>query len=92
MFSIPAPYTIGNAPRTLDNVNNPNYQNLDASLAKSTKFGERYNLQLRLEMFNAFNHPLLSNPDTNVKDGNFGQITGYSNSARRLQLGAKFYY
>ena len=92
VFSIPAPYTIGNAPRTLDNVNNPNYQNLDASLAKNTKFGERYSLQLRLEMFNAFNHPLLSGPDSNVKDGNFGKITGYSNSARRLQLGAKFYY
>ena len=92
VFSIPAPYTIGNAPRTLDNINNPNYQNLDASLAKSTRFGERYNLQLRLEMFNAFNHPLLSSPDANVKDGNFGRITGYSNSARRLQLGAKFYY
>jgi hypothetical protein len=92
VFSIPAPYTIGNAPRTISNVNNPSYQNLDASLTKNTKFGERYSVQLRLEMFNAFNHPLLSGPDTNVKDGNFGQITSYSNSARRLQLGGKFYF
>lgn len=32
-------------------------QNWDMSLFKNIPFGERYSLQLRLEAFNAFNHP-----------------------------------
>jgi hypothetical protein len=84
-------YEIGNSPRTLSNVNNPFYQDLDLQFAKNTGFHEnRYNVQLRVEMYNAFNHPDLGSPDTNVKDGTFGQIQSFSGTARRLQFAAKF--
>lgn len=91
VYSIPLPYEIGNAPRTIG-VNNPNYQDLDLQFAKNTYFGPdgRYRVQCRLEMFNAFNHPDLGGPDTNVKDSTFGVIQGYSGTARRLQFAAKF--
>ncbi len=96
VFSKPAPYTIGNAPRALPNVRNPSYDNLDFSLIKNTHFGasDRYNAQFRMEMFNAFNHQILGGPDANINDGNFGVInTGsYANSARQIQLAMKFYY
>ena len=93
-FSKPAPFTIGNAPRTLSDVRNPHTDNLDFSLVKNSRWGadDHYNFQFRLEMFNAFNHPLLSAPDANVNDGTYGEITSYSNSARQIQLGFKQYF
>ncbi len=104
-FAKPAPYTIGNAPRALSWVHNPDSQNFDFSLTKNTKFGERYNVQIRMEMFNALNHPNLGSVDANFGDqsfdangnrtgGNFGSVpTGsFGNSSRQIQLAAKFYY
>ena len=38
------------------------FKNLDLSLFKDFKFKERFNAQLRAEMFNVFNHPLVANP------------------------------
>jgi Carboxypeptidase regulatory-like domain/TonB dependent receptor len=90
-YSVPLPYEIGNSPRTIG-VNNPDYQNLDLQIAKNTYLSEseRYRVQLRLEMFNAFNHPSLGNPNTGVTSGTFGQIQSFSGTARRLQVAAKF--
>lgn len=92
VFSVPLSYEIGNAPRTLSDVNNPNHQDLDLQFAKNTYFGSdnRYRAQFRLEMFNAFNHPDLGAPSTSVTSGTFGQIQRYSGTARRLQFAAKF--
>jgi hypothetical protein len=93
-YKVPINYEIGNAPRTIGSVNNPNYQDLDLQIAKNTRFGpdDRYNVQCRVEMFNAFNHPDLGNPDANVKDGTFGVIQSFSGTARRLQFAAKFIF
>ena len=91
VYSVPLSYEIGNAPRTIG-VNNPSQQNFDLQLAKNTFFGEseRYRVQFRLEMYNAFNHPNLGNPNNSVTSGAFGQIQSYSGTARRIQVGAKF--
>jgi hypothetical protein len=91
VYSVPLSYQIGNAPRTISDVNNPSYQDLDLQFAKNTYFGidNRYRVQFRLEMFNAFNHPDLGGPNTSVTNGTFGQIQSYSGTARRLQLAAK---
>ena len=104
-FSKPAPYTIGNAPRALSWVHNPDPQALDFSLTKNTRFGERYNVQIRMEMFNALNHPYGGTVDSNFGDqsfdssgnrtgGNFGTVPvgSFGNSSRQIQLAAKFYY
>ncbi|HEU5401862.1 MAG TPA: hypothetical protein VFU86_10925, partial [Terriglobales bacterium] len=40
----------------------PNYANFDFSLAKDTKLTERFNMQLRVDIFNILNHPNFSNP------------------------------
>ncbi len=94
LFSNPAAYTLGNAPRTLGNVRTPRLVSADLSAIKNNYFGsdQRYNLQLRLEGFNAFNHVQLAAPDTNINDGNFGVITGQANSQRQVQLAAKFIF
>jgi hypothetical protein len=93
LFSDPAPYTLGNAPRTLANVRTPRLVSADLSAIKNNYFGadQHYNLQLRLEAFNAFNHVQLGAPDSAVDDGgNFGKITGTANGPRQVQLAAKF--
>jgi len=89
---MPLSYEIGNASNTMGHLNNPSSQNIDLQLAKNTHFGpeDRYNVQCRVEAFNAFNHHVLGAPNTNVTSGQFGQITGYSNNARRYQFVAKF--
>ncbi len=93
LFSDPAAFTIGNAPRTLGNVRTPRLVSADLSAIKNNYFGadQHYNLQLRLEAFNAFNHVQLAGPDTGVDDGsNFGKITSAANGPRQVQLAAKF--
>jgi hypothetical protein len=95
IFSQPAPFTIGNAPRALPNVRNPGYTDADLSVFKNNFIGsgDRYNLQIRLEAFNALNHPNFAAPDTNVNDGSkFGQITGTATNNREAQLAIKFIY
>ena len=60
-----APYTYGNAPRTL-NCYGPGYNNSDISVAKDIKLSERVNLQFRAEALNAFNTPQFARPDTTL--------------------------
>ncbi|QNI32706.1 TonB-dependent receptor [Alloacidobacterium dinghuense] len=48
-------------------------------------------LELRFESYNTFNHTQFQGIDANSSDGNFGQVTS-SYDARRLQLGAKFFF
>jgi carboxypeptidase family protein/TonB-dependent receptor-like protein len=94
VFSMPASFAIGNAPRALWDVNNPSFQNLDLAILKNTMWGnsERYNVQFRMEMFNAFNHPSLGTPNNSITSGQFGVISGFNGTARRIQLAGKFYF
>jgi hypothetical protein len=91
LFSQPVPFTLGNAPRVLPNVRVPGVVNADISAFKNNYIGsaERYNIQFRVEAFNALNHPQFNAPDSGVNDGTFGEITGsqgQANTPRRLQL------
>jgi hypothetical protein len=95
LFTQPAKFTIGNAPRALPNARNPGYTDADMSLFKNNFLGagERYNVQFRIEAFNAFNHPQFSPPDTGVNDGTkFGTVTSTTNNPRELQLAVKFLF
>lgn len=53
----------------------PGRTNLDLALAKTTAITERFRAEFRVEAFNIFNHAEFANPDTNVSDSTFGQIT-----------------
>ncbi len=74
----------------------PGYVNFDLAFFKNVKFTESKYFQFRWEMFNAFNHVNLYNPNMDAGSGNpvsasFGTITG-SNDAREMQIGMKFYF
>jgi hypothetical protein len=88
-FVQPASYTLGNVGRTLPDVRGPSVFNQDLSLIKNTKLKERVTLQLRLECFNAFNHPNFDLPNTGLGSGVFGRITSTVLLPRVGQVAAK---
>jgi hypothetical protein len=87
-FSVPPFGTPGNAGR--NSLEQPGYQNWDASLFKGFHVAKRANFQLRLEAFNVFNHTQFGFANTTL-GGNFGQITS-TRSARIVQVGGRFQF
>jgi hypothetical protein len=92
-FAAPAANTFGNVGRNF--LTGPNFFNLDASIAKSIRFTERLNLELRLEAFGATNTPQFFFGSGNgtvagvtLGSSSFGQITS-ATGGRQLELGAK---
>ena len=67
----------------------PGQDNTDLSVNKSIPL-EGSKMELRMELFNAFNHPQFSNPDTGVTDAIFGEITSESVSPRLIQFALKY--
>jgi hypothetical protein len=90
-FSQPPTYTFGNVGRTLPDVRNPGQRSTDLSLFKNTylRRERRFNLQYRLEMFNAFNTTQFDGPAGGVLSANFGVISGTSVSPRNIQMALK---
>jgi hypothetical protein len=74
-------------------VRGPDQRNVDLGIMKKTKIGwpaEAANLEIRVELFNAFNTPQFAGPDSNFSDPTFGVISSTSVSPRVLQLALKF--
>jgi hypothetical protein len=62
----------------------------DPSLSKRFVVHESVSVQLRLEAYNAFNHPVFAAPSTTASNVAFGTITATANRFRTLQIGARF--
>ena len=93
----------GNGPR-ISNLRGPNAKNVDFSITKNTRIGERGNFQLRFAFFNAFNQHYFFNA-TNVNNqgssfsfnkdiaaggsNGFGTWDGSVSSPRTIQIGAR---
>ncbi|MGH9430438.1 MAG: carboxypeptidase regulatory-like domain-containing protein [Terriglobia bacterium] len=92
VFQLPAPYTLGNAPRALGSVRSPFFFTSNLSIAKdfplSTKH-EAMKLEFRVDAENAFNHPVFGTPDTIVGDPSFGVVNYTAVGPRQLQLSLK---
>jgi len=87
-YAVPALYTFGTAAR--NSVRGPNLFTMDLSLSKSFPIKERYNVQLRWEVFNALNRTNLAQPNTNVDaGGTAGLITDVQVPMRNMQIGAR---
>ena len=53
---------------------------VNASLFKNLQVSERFNIQLRAQAYNLFNHPEYKNPASNISQSSFGRITGIINT------------
>jgi hypothetical protein len=51
---------------------------------------EKSTVELRVEFFNAFNHPQFANPDTNFSSPTFGVISSTAVNARVGQVVVRF--
>jgi hypothetical protein len=67
----PAMHTFGTMGRNI--FRDTGFRNVDLSITKSIKFGERVRAQFRAETFNIFNHPNFANPN--------GATSGYGQNA-----------
>ena len=80
----------GNSARNI--MTGPGTMNWNAVLAKNFPiFAERARVQIRWELFNAFNRPNFWNPDTNVNGGYFGTVFG-ANMGRQMLFAARIDY
>ncbi len=98
-FAPAAAATFGNVGRNY--LSGPNFFDLDATLSKSIRFTERYNMEMRLEAFGVTNTPQFFFNNTNgtpaggtaagttLGSSSFGHITSAA-GGRTLQLGLKF--
>jgi hypothetical protein len=92
VFSQPVQYAFGNAPRTIPGLRSHGVKNLDFSVIKNTKIGEKINTQFRTEFFNALNTPRFGVPNTTFGNTNFGVVSNTINSARVIQVALKILF
>jgi hypothetical protein len=69
----------------------PGELNTDVSVSKATHFTETQSLILRAQAFNFFNHTQFYNPDGDIADSTFGQISTAHN-ARIVQLSLQYMF
>jgi hypothetical protein len=92
VFSQAGNFTFGNTSRTSPDLRGPGTRAFDASIFKRFNIYERLQSEFRVEMFNAFNHPIWGSPGTTVtQPGSFGVITAKGGN-RNLQLALRFQF
>jgi hypothetical protein len=85
-FAQPERGRFGSSGRNI--LDGPGDATYNLSLFRSVAFAERFRLQLRGELFNAFNHTNFGQPNGQVGNANYGIIQSAA-SARVVQIGAK---
>jgi hypothetical protein len=86
VFSLPAQFTFGNAPRNA--VIGPGLNQFDLALQKELALTETMKLQIRSEAYNLFNRPNFNIPNPMAFTANFGSISS-AQDARQLQFAAR---
>jgi hypothetical protein len=64
----------------------------DISVVKQLRLSDRVRAQFHVELLNAFNHPVFSNPNTDPTNADFGKVTSQANLPRDIQLAAKIVF
>ncbi len=89
-FAQPRQFTFGSAGRHI--LRSDSLQNLDLSLFREDRIGERFKLQFRAESFNTMNHPAFGIPQSVFTNPQFGQASGTASTARQIQMGLKLIF
>lgn len=87
-FAQPPAFTFGNVGRFISRPRGPGLQNWDIGISKFFQVQERFRIQFRAELFNAFNHPNFFLPNTTFGDPRFGRLN-QTFPARDIQLALK---
>ncbi len=86
-FAAPAPYTYGNSGRNI--LVGPPYANWDLSVIKQTRFSDGNLIELRVELFNAFNQVNFEVPNATFGTSVFGKIFG-AYRAREIEVALRY--
>ena len=70
----------------------PGYRQIDLSFFKAFQVVRAQTLQFRADMFNAFNMASYNNPDSNISDTTFGQITSTRSPQRQTQFSVDYQF
>jgi hypothetical protein len=90
LFSVPALGQLGNT--AVRYFFGPGLDNFDAAVQKDVRLTERYQVELRMEAFNVFNHAQFFGPtsvSSDVNGDSFGQVTS-ADAPRVMQAAVKF--
>ena len=85
VFFNPDPGTVGTLQKRM--FSGPWSLNMDFGLLKTVQLTERHLLELRMEAFNALNHPTFFVADQNINSASFGNVTDTLNQRRKIQFG-----
>jgi len=87
-FVLPAQYGFGNCGRNI--LAGPGKRTWDISFVKRTQVSRDGDVfELRIQLFNAFNHANFNNPNTTVGTSVFGKIFG-TDRAREIEIAVKY--
>ena len=86
-FAEPAPYSFGNSGRNI--LRRPGYHAWDISLIKQTRLVNGDLVELRVELFNAFNQVNFRQPNAVVGTSLFGKIFG-AHRSREIEVALKY--
>jgi hypothetical protein len=88
------PYLFGTMPRNSSDIRWTGFSEESFSISKLFPITERINIDLRGEMFNAFNRHIFNRPNSNLGSGNLsvGQIAGQADVPRQVQFHLKITY
>lgn len=90
-FAIPDAYTFGN--EGVNTLRSDGLHNLDLSLFRNVKIGEKRSLQIRFEAFNSLNGVSWGVPISQLElPGQTGVVTGTRSTEREIQIAMKFYW
>ncbi len=87
-FGAPAPDTFGTASN--GNTRGPGYVNIDMSIFKDFHIVREQTVGFRFDAFNALNIASYGNPDVNITDSNFGNISSQSSPTRSVERHLQF--
>jgi Carboxypeptidase regulatory-like domain/TonB dependent receptor-like, beta-barrel len=88
-FALPPFGTFGDAGRNV--LPGPSLRNMNLSLLKDNKLGDKATLQFRAEMFNVFNTPNFEQPNIFLGTPGFGRILS-ARDGREIQFGLKLLF
>ncbi|HZT36605.1 MAG TPA: TonB-dependent receptor [Bryobacteraceae bacterium] len=83
-FTLPAPYTYGNASRGV--VRSPGLVNLDALIGRNFRIRERWTVEFRSELFNITNSAHFGSPGLSIGTAQAGRITADASPNRQIQF------
>jgi hypothetical protein len=90
-FTAPAPFTSGNAPRTL-NCRLAHQYNLDLAIRKNFKVSESSDISFRLEALNATNTAKFQAPESRFDNSAFGRVAAQAGFPRIIQWMIRWQY